>query len=230
MSTIKIITTSDGSHSLLDTSLNETYHSIHGAIQESQHVFIRAGLDHWLQRNQKSKIRIFEAGFGTGLNVFLTALHHALNEVKTYYESWEAFPLETNMLKKLNYPVTLGSPEIFSRIHEAAWNQPTSILTSFTLCKKRGDILMDRLNGTASFDLIYYDAFAPMKQPEMWTLSTLRKISSLLAPNGVLVTYCAKGQVKRDLKSLELAIETLPGSPGKKEMIRATFNSGLGQK
>ncbi len=222
MSTIKIITTSDGSHSLLDTSLNETYHSIHGAIQESQHVFIRAGLDHWLQKNKKNEIRIFEAGFGTGLNVFLTALHHAFHEVRTYYESWEAFPLETNIIKKLNYPVTLGSPEIFSRIHEVPWNQPTSILTSFTLSKKRGDILVDPIQSSPPFDLIYYDAFAPLKQPEMWTLSALKKISGLLAPSGVLVTYCAKGQVKRDLKLLGLSIEAIPGPPGKKEMIRGT--------
>ncbi len=226
MSTIKIITTSDGSHSLLDTSLNETYHSIHGAIQESQHVFIRAGLDHWLQRNQKSEIRIFEAGFGTGLNVFLTLLHHTLHEVKTFYESWEAFPVETPMLQQLNHPVTLGSPESFSRIHEAPWDQPIPISPSFTLCKKRGDILVEAIQSNAPFDLIYYDAFAPMKQPEMWTLATLTKIANLLAPGGVFVTYCAKGQVKRDLKSLELEVETLAGSPGKKEMIRATFNSG----
>ena len=230
MSTIKIITTSDGSHSLLDVSLNETYHSIHGAIQESRHVFIRAGLDHWLQRNKKREIRIFEAGFGTGLNVFLTLLHHSLQEVKTYYESWEAFPLEMAILQQLNYPVTLGAPESFSKIHEAPWNQPTPLSPSFTLCKKRADIVVDPIHCSTSFDLIYYDAFAPMKQPEMWTLSTLKKISNLLAPGGVLVTYCAKGQVKRDLKSLKLTIETLPGSPGKKEMIRANFNSDFGQK
>ena len=222
MSTIKIITTSDGSHSLLNTSLNETYHSVHGAIQESQHVFIQAGLDHWLQRNQKREIRIFEVGFGTGLNVILTLLHHALHEVKTYYESWEAFPLEIAILQQLNYPATLGSPESFSKIHEAPWDQAIYISPTFALNKRRADILLDPLDGATSFDLIYYDAFAPTKQPEMWTLATLKKITDLLAPMGVLVTYCAKGQVKRDLKSLRLAIESLPGPPGKNEMIRGT--------
>lgn len=222
MSEIKIITTSDGSHSLLNTALNETYHSIHGAIQESRHVFIHAGLDHWLHRNQKKDVRIFEAGFGTGLNVFLTTLHNYQTKVSTYYESWEAFPLEMSVVRKLNYPETLGSEEDFYKIHEAPWNQPSSINSNFTLNKRRGDIVLDSLGAPSSFDLIFYDAFAPMKQPDMWAPATLKKITDLLSPDGVLVTYCARGQVKRDLKSLKLTIETIPGPPGKKEMIRAT--------
>ena len=222
MSAIKIITTSDGSHSLLNTALNETYHSIHGAIQESQHVFIQAGLDHWLRRNHKNEIRIFEVGFGTGLNAFLTLLHSSLSETKIYYESWEAFPLGMSTIRQLNYPLVLGSSALYSKIHESSWDDPVRITPTFSLNKRKGDILLDPFNEPASFDLVYYDAFAPMKQPAVWDVAILKKVADLLAPGGVWVTYCARGQVKRDLKSLTLTIETLPGPPGKKEMIRAT--------
>ena len=221
MDELRIITTSDGSHSLLNTQRNETYHSIHGAVQESNHVFILHGLNHWLERNKKKEIKILEIGFGTGLNAFLTLLHSTPSGIHMYYESWEAHPLEMDIIKQLNYPDVLGSPELFSGIHEASWEEPVAIIPEFTLHKRKGDILIDPLGESLLFDLIYYDAFAPAKQPEMWTLEVLKKVTDSLAQAGTWITYCAKGQVKRDLKTLGLTVETLPGPPGKKEMIRA---------
>lgn len=222
MHEVKIITTSDGSHSLLNTTLHETYHSIHGAVQESKHVFIVHGLDHWLERNKKKEIKILEIGFGTGLNAFLTLLRSTGAGLDIYYESWEAHPLEMDIVKQLNYPTFLGSPELFSSIQEASWDQRVSITPEFTLHKRKGDILIGQLEESIPFDLIYYDAFAPVKQPEMWTFEIFKKVTGSLALAGVWITYCAKGQVKRDLKTLGLMVETLPGPPGKKEMIRAS--------
>ena len=222
MPELKIIITADGSHSLLDTVLNETYHSTHGAIRESQHVFIHAGLDLWRQQQPNKELRILEMGFGTGLNVFLTALHTLEANPGIYYESWEAFPLTMDIIGQLNYPAVLGVPELFTRIHDAAWDEQVEVTPSFVLNKRRGDMLTTRLDETQLFDLIFYDAFAPSKQPALWTLEILKKVAGTLKKGGLFVTYCAKGQVKRDLKSLGLTVETLPGPPGKKEMIRAT--------
>jgi tRNA U34 5-methylaminomethyl-2-thiouridine-forming methyltransferase MnmC len=221
MKPLSIITTEDGSHSLFNSELNETYHSIHGAVRESMHVFIQAGLAHSLQNKKKSNLRIFETGFGTGLNAFLTCLHPALG-VNVYYESWEAYPIEPEVSRQLNYPDSLGSPELYSTIHTSAWDQAVAVTKSFTLHKHKGNIMTDQLTGHSLFDLIYYDAFGPSKQPQMWTKEVLGRVVALLDDRGTFVTYCAKGQVKRDLKSLGLKVETLPGPPGKLQMIRAT--------
>ncbi len=220
MGEINIITTSDGSHSLFHTALNETYHSVHGAIQESRHVFIRQGLNFWLEINPTRDIRILEIGFGTGLNVLLTLLYSQSLPVRIYYESWEAHPLDPSLVQQLNYGELLEDRELFSKIHKVSWDQSIEITSTFTLLKHHGDIQKDFLN--VPFDLVYYDAFAPMKQSEMWTYEILKKVTEVLSPGGVWVTYCAKGQVKRDLASLGLKVETLDGPPGKKEMIRAS--------
>ncbi len=222
MTDIRIITTADGSHSLHHAGLNETYHSVHGAIRESQYVFIRQGLVRWLELNNSKEIRILEVGFGTGLNALLTLLHSLQTNVKVYYESWEANPLDSLFVQQLNYGEMLKGAAWFGKINKAEWNEAGAITADFTLHKHHGDILRDTLNPSARFDLIYFDAFAPSKQPEMWTLEQIRKITDTLAPGGIWVTYCAKGQVKRDLVSLKFTVETLAGPPGKKEMIRAS--------
>ncbi|MEJ0054211.1 MAG: MnmC family methyltransferase [Bacteroidota bacterium] len=178
MGDLSIITTEDGSHSLFHSALNETYHSIHGAVQESRHVFIQAGLDHWLKNNKKQNLRIFEAGFGTGLNAFLTSLHD-VGGVNVYYESWEAHPVDVDLIKELNYPAVLGSPELFLALHKATWDQAVVISKSFTLHKHKGDIVIDSLNSSL-FDLVYYDAFGPSKQPEMWTRDVLEKSGCII--------------------------------------------------
>jgi tRNA U34 5-methylaminomethyl-2-thiouridine-forming methyltransferase MnmC len=217
---LSIITTSDGSHSLMNTDLQETYHSVHGAIQESKHVFISAGLNFWTKQSPGKKIRILEMGFGTGLNAFLTLVESKRLNLPVYFESWEMFPVDISLARQLNYGDTLGSPETFLKLHEIEWDEPSPITADFTLVKRKGDIQQGSWP-EQSFDLVYYDAFAPSKQPYLWSGEVLKKISDVLAPGGVWVTYCAKGQVKRDLRSFGLKVETLPGAPGKKEMIRA---------
>lgn len=219
MSPVSIITTSDGSHSLFNSSLNETYHSVHGAIVESKHVYIQHGLDFWFQQNEERSVRILEIGFGTGLNALLTLLHGQSLNRNIYYESWEAFPLETSIIKQLNYGEQLGASHWFSQLHEVIWNKQVQLTSSFTIQKIHGDILASPISGP--FDVVYYDAFAPSRQPDMWTMDILKKVSDAMVSGGIIVTYCAKGQLKRDLMTLGLTVETLSGPPGKKEMVRA---------
>ena len=223
MSHIEIITTSDGSHSLRNTRLNETYHSIHGAIQESIHVFINNGLVFFENNNHPSEIRILEVGFGTGLNALLTLKHALVSKLPFHYTTLEADPIPEEMIQQLNYPEILdfaGSASLFQKLHAASWTQEDAILNNFVLKKQLGK-LQDLDLGDAQFDLVYFDAFAPVKQPELWEIEMLRKVEQSMKPGGVFVTYCAKGQLKRDLRSLGLVVDTLPGAPGKKEMVRA---------
>jgi tRNA U34 5-methylaminomethyl-2-thiouridine-forming methyltransferase MnmC len=223
MSNLDIILTSDGSHSLLNTELNETYHSTHGAIQESIHVFIKNGLEYFEQTHKSTEISILEVGFGTGLNALLTLERNLSQLPKIYYESLEAFPVDEETIRKLNYPKALDflqADEYFKLLHQSPWDNQASITDSFSLVKRHVKI-QDIDLGLEKFDVIYFDAFAPSKQPEMWEFLILRKIEQSMKPHGVFVTYCAKGQLKRDLRSLGLTVETLPGPPGKKEMVRA---------
>jgi tRNA U34 5-methylaminomethyl-2-thiouridine-forming methyltransferase MnmC len=216
---LELITTSDGSHSLLNTSLNETYHSVHGALQESKHVFIKNGLQFFSDRNPKSPIRIFEMGFGTGLNALLTKLWADQNKREVHYTSLEKFPLEKNLYEQLNYADTEANRKLFLDLHDARWNEEVAF-PNFTLRKIDRD-LESTIFSPASFNIIYYDAFAPSKQPKLWEIQILEKVISWMTNDSVFVTYCAKGQLKRDLKNLGTEVETLPGPPGKKEMIRA---------
>jgi tRNA U34 5-methylaminomethyl-2-thiouridine-forming methyltransferase MnmC len=221
MDEVKIITTSDGSHSLLNTALNETYHSVHGAIQESRHVFIAHGLEKWVSSGLR-EARILEVGFGTGLNALLTSMYSSEKSLKIYFESWEAFPLGETIVHQLNYPGILGSAKMFGDIHAAPWDQAATISKNFSLKKVNGNLLSDPFGEDSIFDVVFFDAFAPSRQPEMWSAEVLKKVVDVLAPGGLFVTYCAKGQLKRDLRDMGLDIETLPGPPGKKEMIRAS--------
>lgn len=216
---LKIIVTADGSHSLLNVELNETYHSSHGALQESRHVFIKNGLDFFVDKTGSNSIHILEVGFGTGLNALLTALRaQGLNKT-IHYTSLEAFPLQKDVWVQLNYADKLGVPNIFNDLHGSAWDAWVSILPNFKLLKQH-DTLQHAELLAGHYDVIYYDAFAPNKQPEMWDYAALKKITQSMKFEGVFVTYCAKGQLKRDLKSLGLTVQTLAGPPGKKEMVR----------
>jgi tRNA U34 5-methylaminomethyl-2-thiouridine-forming methyltransferase MnmC len=219
MSNLEIITTSDGSNSLLNTQLNETYHSVHGALQESIHVFITNGLDFFNQRSP-SQINILEVGFGTGLNALLTVQYAEKNKTEIHYTTLEAFPIDAEIWKQLNYAEALADKEYFQKLHSTEWDEEVLLTPDFSILKINETLEKVTLNAS-SFDLIYFDAFAPNKQPKMWELPILEKIVLTMKPHGVFVTYCAKGQLKRDLKSLGLNVETLPGPPGKKEMVRA---------
>ncbi|WKZ61708.1 MAG: tRNA (5-methylaminomethyl-2-thiouridine)(34)-methyltransferase MnmD [Cyclobacteriaceae bacterium] len=216
---IEIIFTKDGSQTLRNVELNETYHSIHGAVQESLHVFIRHGLE-FVQEKSPQKISILEIGFGTGLNAWLTARHIQDANGHVEYVTLESFPLEESIWTKLNYAEKDADKALFTRLHLADWNNPIQINNNFKLHKKHVSVQETDLP-SSEFDLVYFDAFAPEKQPEMWSQDVLKKVVSTMKPGGIFVTYCAKGQVKRDLKSLGLTVEALPGPPGKREMIRA---------
>lgn len=217
----EIFITNDGSHSLLHKELNETYHSVHGAIQESKHVFIENGLSCWWALNSHRIANVLEVGFGTGLNAFLSAMLSLESQVGINYASIEAFPLAREVWSRLNYPDSLGHRELFEKLHDVSWDSEHELMPSFRLTKYYSTLQTVKLLPEA-FDVVYFDAFAPSKQPEMWDLSMLEKVVNALAPGGILVTYCARGQVKRDLASLGLAVETLSGPPGKKEMTRAS--------
>jgi tRNA U34 5-methylaminomethyl-2-thiouridine-forming methyltransferase MnmC len=215
---IEIITTGDGSHSLLNTDLNETYHSRHGAVQESLHVFIQEGLDQTLATGA-STVSVVEVGFGTGLNALLTAQRAEEKGVTVHYTSLETMPLPEELWMQLNYTAAPAAQTLFNDIHLAPWNQPVDVRPTFQL-QKLTVSLQDAALPAAQTDVVYFDAFAPNKQPEMWTYDMLAKAVHTLRPGGMFVTYCAKGQLKRDLKALGLTVETLPGPPGKKEMVR----------
>lgn len=221
---LKIIETEDGSSSLYVPSLNETYHSFHGALGESRHVFIKEGLAHWHKTHGMSSTKVLELGFGTGLNAILTAAYASEHSMHIEYDSLEAYPLPPDMVEKLNYPKLLGDDNlaaIFANLHASAWNEPVNINAYFTLHKRH--IMAEAfIPEAAYYDVLYFDAFAPNKQAELWTIEILEKFYAALSPGGRLVTYCAKGQFKRDLKALGFVVETLPGPPGKKEMVRAT--------
>jgi tRNA U34 5-methylaminomethyl-2-thiouridine-forming methyltransferase MnmC len=220
MSDLQIILTEDGSHSLLNTVLNETYHSIHGAVQESLHVFIKNGLAFFCGRSSIEPIGIFEVGFGTGLNALLVAQYAEKNNRSIHYTTLEAFPLPEEIWSQLNYSDSPEARKLFQEIHQAAWSEEKSLSKHFTLTKIHDTLQHVPLSSDA-YNLIFFDAFAPNKQPELWNIEVLGKVASAMTSNSVFVTYCAKGQLKRDLKSLQLTVNTLAGPPGKKEMVQA---------
>ncbi len=221
MSSLKIITTSDGSHSLFNEELNETYHSVHGAIQESNHVFIQSGLHYFIEEFKPKNISILEIGFGTGLNALLTIKEaQQLPSLNFRYTTLEAFPLGEEVWSKLNYADELNLKDEFNALHRVSWKEEHAIGSNFQF-QKQHIKLQDVFLKPFSFDIIFFDAFAPNKQPELWEIDALRKVTEALNTDGVFVTYCAKGQLKRDLKSLGLVVQTISGPPGKKEMVRA---------
>lgn len=223
---IELITTGDGSHSLLNTTLDETYHSRHGALQESKYVFIKQGLEFYIEKTGAKQLSIFEVGFGTGLNAWLSVQAARTLNIRITYTSLETFPLPNSVWPSLNYAAGTEFENTFVKLHEAEWNKEVEITADFTLCKME-QRLQDFDSGEKLFDIIYFDAFAPNKQPELWEAPVLGKVANALSPSGIFVTYCAKGQLKRDLKSFGLMVESLPGPPGKREMVRAFKNTAL---
>ena len=221
MENVQIITTADGSHSLIDTSLNETYHSRHGARQESLHIFIQNGLDYYRSRYSPVEIRILEVGFGTGLNALLALQWSKTFPTQVHYTGIELNPLPKAVWEKLNYTAWQDKEGDFYRLHELPWGVDHALEPNFFFRKQRGSI-QDYLRSKICADIIFYDAFAPEKQPEMWTAEILSMVERSMAPHGIFVTYSAKGQLKRTLKTLGLHVESLPGPPGKTEMTRAT--------
>lgn len=230
MSSLKIIETNDGSHSLLNEEMNETYHSTHGAVQESVHVYIKNGLHFWLTENKKDEVSILEVGFGTGLNALLALKESLEQKISIQYATIEAFPLALELVSGLNYPLQVRLPaaeNFFLQLHSAAWNKVLAITSRFSFEKREGEIQAMNL-GAAAHDVVFFDAFAPTKQPELWEPPVLEKVVRSLKPGGVFVTYCAQGRFKRNLKALGLFVESLEGSPGKREMVRGSKLSTTG--
>lgn len=216
-----IITTSDGSKTIQIEGWNEQYHSIHGALQEAKHVYINAGLKTFLERQPKQNaLTVLEIGFGTGLNALLTALESLNISQEICYHGIEAYPVEAEELQALGYHTLIGSnPSIFQNIHNCSWHETHKILPHFSIVKRQA--FFSNIAEVNEFDIIYFDAFGPRVQPNLWIESIFKKMYEALRPNGLLVTYCAKGSVRRCMQAVGFEVERLPGPPGKREMLRA---------
>ena len=222
MPNVEIIQTRDGSSSLYLPDMDETYHSTHGAVTEALYVFLDKGLKCYRQLHpDHNVIKILEVGFGTGLNAWLTAIAALEDEVSIQYTTLEKFPIDRATIDQLNYTQdrSVRDSGLFGAIHEADWNGQVDIHERFSVQKIYVDVF-DFVSQQESFNIIFFDAFAPSKQPEMWSPEVLTKMYQCLTNGGVLTTYCAQGQFKRDLKAVGFDTESLPGPPGKKEMTR----------
>ena len=222
----QIITTEDGSSSLKLCHFNEQFHSIHGAMRESMHIFINTGLKSFSQR----RISVFEMGFGTGLNALLTLLYSMDKQVDYY--AIEAFPLNENEYLSLNYVDLVYAQtkefssfskkelhDFFLTMHQSESGKTVQITPNFHF-NKEIIRLEDKIFKNQIFDIVYFDAFSPETQPELWEYQIFEKIYAAMSKGGVLITYCAKGVVKRTLKKIEFTVESLPGTVGKREIIR----------
>jgi tRNA U34 5-methylaminomethyl-2-thiouridine-forming methyltransferase MnmC len=218
MSEIKI--TADGSHTLYVKDLDEHYHSIHGAIAESKHIFIDAGLL-FLKKND---IRIIEMGFGTGLNAFMTLMEAEQTGINVFYTGIEKYPVSTDLTSQLNYADFFPEEymEDYLKINDSPWNDTITIRNNFQLRKIEADIRDYQIDEFV--DLVYYDAFAPDKQPELWTDEIFQRFFQAMNPGGILTTYAAKGKVRRSMIGAGFHVERIPGPPGKREMLRAIKN------
>jgi tRNA U34 5-methylaminomethyl-2-thiouridine-forming methyltransferase MnmC len=216
----QLIKTEDGSYTIYVPGMNEHYHSVHGAVQESMHIFINSGLKFC----KSDIINIFEVGFGTGLNALLTATESLKSNKIINYTAIEKYPVETNLIDSLNYSQYAGESgkEIFAGIHSAEWGKKIQITENFNLLKLKDDLTTSKTKD--HFNIIYFDAFGPDKQPEMWTMEIFEKISKVTSSGGIFVTYSAKGEVKRNLRATGFSVDLLPGPPGKRQIIRAIKN------
>ena len=220
MLTPVIYKTDDGSDTLFNPALGEHYHSTFGAVQESVHVFIEAGL----KKCGQTDLTIFEVGFGTGLNAFLTLLEAIQTKQRVRYITVEKYPLTRAIWEVLNYSEIIpnSDAQLFVKLHEAAWDNEVRITDQFTILKLSSGLEEVDYLRLPKFDLVYFDAFSPDKQPELWETSVFRQISEHCSVDGKFVTYCAKGVVRRSLTEAGFLAERIPGPPGKREMLRGT--------
>lgn len=214
--------TADGSHTVLEPDLDVTYHSIYGAIQESRHVYIESGLHYLITQRNIASVNILEVGFGTGLNALLALLEAKEENQIIHYHAMEPFPLNAQESSGFNYCVLLNCPDnetAFKQMHQSLWNTPMALSSAFSLYKDLTTV--QAFHSPQLFNLVYYDAFAPTVQPELWTTEIFKKLFNCMEPGGVLVTYCSKGAVRRALTEAGFSVENIPGPAGKREMIRA---------
>jgi tRNA U34 5-methylaminomethyl-2-thiouridine-forming methyltransferase MnmC len=212
----ELIMTEDGSHSLFVPEISESYHSTHGAIQESRHVFIDSGL----RQCHKQEFKVLEIGFGTGLNAFLTMMEAERTDKQIMYTTLELFPVEDNTVLKLNFPDILASEKrlIFEQMHSTEWDEEIRLTPFFRFIKLKTDFTKCIFKN--QFDVVYFDAFSPEKQPEMWSNELFEKIYTHCNSGAILTTYCAKGIVRRMMQTAGFKVERIPGPPGKREMLR----------
>jgi len=214
----ELVTTSDGTSSIFLPQLNEHYHSHHGAVQESQHVFMKMGWEHVFPN--KEHVAILEIGFGTGLNAWLVMLDVKWNHrPAVHYTSLELYPVELELARQLKYASAQEAND-FMLLHETDWNVSVVLHDRFTV-EKRSTSVHDFI-AQRNYDLIFFDAFSPRVQPEMWTKDVFDRVFQALNPGGTLVTYCSKGDVRRNMIAAGFSVNKVPGPPGKREMLRAT--------
>ena len=214
--------TSDGSSTIHLPDWNENYHSTHGAIQEAKHVFLKRGLE----ALSLPEISILEIGLGTGLNCFLTFLESLKKQKSINYVGVEAYPVTYEEVSKLNYISELkatGCQSVFDEIHTCSWEEKHKISINFSLTKRKQ--FFKEISDVNQYDLVYFDAFGAEHQPELWTVDIFKKMHTALKVNGILVTYSAKGSVRRAMLEVGFRVERLHGPPGKREMLRATKHS-----
>ena len=218
---LEIQHTADGSATLFVPELDEHYHSVKGAYTESLHIYRDSAYQHAAKQSAERPLRLLEVGFGTGLNAAVTAMA-ATAERPVHYITLEKYPVEPRLVESLSYD-TLVDAQLFAAIHAAPWEQPTAITPHFTLEKRCCDLLSAPL--PTDIDIVYFDAFAPEKQPEMWSPEIFARIYASMRPRGVLTTYCAKGAIRRLLQAVGFSVERLAGPiGGKREILRATKN------
>ena len=210
----ELLVTKDGSHTVIIPSLNVTYHSLHGALQESIHVFIEAGLYYQWSVITDSSMSILEVGFGTGLNAMLTCQAAASRRNQITYTALEPYPLTDEIVKGLNYEDASG---YLRMIHDVSWGAVVDIHEYFRLTKLK----MPLADAEGKYDLVYFDAFDPITQPEIWSAESFEKIYSIMKPGGVLTTYCSKSHIRKTMMSVGFKVTKIPGPWGKREMVRA---------
>ncbi|MBD2700968.1 tRNA (5-methylaminomethyl-2-thiouridine)(34)-methyltransferase MnmD [Spirosoma sp. BT702] len=218
---VQLLITADGSHTAVNQTLDKTYHSIHGALQESKRVFIELGLQAAFEIFPVATLRIFEMGFGTGLNALLTAKEAVTNKRQIEYTAVEAYPMAVQDAQQLNFDTLLGT-NYLANLHESPWETLVDINPYFQLTKVQGKL--EDFWPEAQYHLIYFDAFAPTAQPELWEADIFRKMTQFLLPNGMLTTYCSKSYVQRNMRAAGLTVEKHPGPPHKRDIIRAIRN------
>lgn len=213
----QLVKTEDGSHTIWVPELDEHYHSIHGAVQESEHIFIKAGYEECTS----DPLYVFEAGFGTGLNALLTAVRSIRDNREVFYTSIEKYPVSNDLIRSLNHYEYAGNDgeKIYALIHSSPWGEMNGIWGKFHLLKAVADIA--DFIPAFPVDLVYFDAFGPEKQPTLWTKEIFERIASAMKPGGILVTYSVKGEVKRNLRSAGFKVKRIPGPPGKRQIISA---------
>ncbi len=216
----EIMETEDGSHTVRLAGSGITFHSKRGAIQESLHVFIQSGFDYFTQENPSVKVvKIFEVGLGTGLNALLTAKAARQKSKQVVYKAVDLYPLGGDIFNQLNYPEILDGTELYRAIMQSGWEQLASIDAFFKIQKIR--MGLEQCTFAEPQHIIYFDAFAPEDQEEMWSGSICKKMFDALELNGILVTYCSKSIVRKALQAAGFKVEKIPGPPGKREMVRA---------